>query len=64
MRLAPGQPLVFTASGVFESAPVVENVEVATAAEGNGEHSDSDVSSRPDRKRKASGKPQGGRIKR
>ena len=28
-RLVPGQPLVFTAPGVFELAPVVENVEVA-----------------------------------
>jgi len=54
---------VFTAQGVFESAPVVENAEVAAATGGNGGHSDSDVNSRPDRKQKASGKPQGGRIK-
>ena len=39
-KLAPGQPLVFTASGVFESAPVVENVEVATAAGGGGDDED------------------------
>ena len=62
-KRAPGQPLVFTALGVFESAPVVENVEVAAATGGDGGHSDGDVSSRPDRKRKASGKPRGGRIR-
>ena len=28
----PGQPLMFTASGEFESAPAVENMEVAAAA--------------------------------
>ena len=28
---APGQPMIFTAPGRFESAPVVENVEVAAA---------------------------------
>ena len=28
---APGQPLVFTAPGRFESAPVVENMVVAVA---------------------------------
>jgi len=45
--------MIFTASGRFESAPVVENVEVATAmGGGDGGHSDGDVSSRPDRKRK------------
>ena len=49
-RLAPGQPLVFTAQGVFKSAPVVENAEVAAATGGKGGHSDSDVNSRPDRK--------------
>ena len=53
----------FTAPGVFESAPVVENVEVAAAAGGNGEHSNSDVSRRPDCKQKASGMLSGGRIK-
>ena len=45
---APGQPLVLTAPGRFESVPVVENVEVAAATGGNGEHSNSDVGSRPD----------------
>ena len=39
-KLAPGQPLVFTALGVFESAPVVENVEVAAAAGGGGDDED------------------------
>ena len=33
---APGQPLVFKTPGRFESAPVVENVEVAAAAGGGG----------------------------
>ncbi len=32
----PGQPMIFTAPGRFESAPVVENVEVAAAAGGAG----------------------------
>ena len=67
-RLAPGQPLVFTALGVFESAPVVENVEVATAAGGGGgddkdnnddDDDDGNVSSLADRKRKAMGGPGG-----
>ena len=60
---APGQPLVLTAPGRFKSVPVVENVEVAAATGDNGEHSNSDVGSRPDRKQKASGKPRGGCIK-
>jgi hypothetical protein len=60
---APGQPMIFTAPGRFELTPVVENVEVAAATGGNRGHSDGDVSSRPDRKRKVSGKPRGGRIK-
>ena len=58
--------MIFTASGRFESAkvvPVVENVEVAVATGGDGGHSDGDVSSRPDRKRKASRKSRGKRIK-
>ncbi len=59
----PGQPMIFTAPGRFESAPVVENVEVAAATGGDGVYSDSDVSSRLDRKRKTSGKPRGGRIR-
>ncbi len=29
---APGQPLMFTASGKFKSAPAVKNMEVAEAA--------------------------------
>jgi hypothetical protein len=44
---APGQPLVFTAPGRFESAPVgYFNVEVAAAAGGNGGDSDGDMSIR------------------
>ena len=39
---APGQPLVVTAPGVFKSAPVVENVEVAAAAGGGGDDNDDD----------------------
>ena len=45
--------MIFTAPGRFESAlvgPVVENVEVAAAAGGDGGHSDGDVSSCSDRK--------------
>ena len=50
---APGQPMVFTASGRFESAPVVINcMEVAAAAGGGGGQSDNNVSSRADRKRR------------
>ena len=60
---APGQPMIFTAPGRFESAPVVENVEVAAATGGDGGHSDGDVSSHPDSKRKASRKSRGKRIK-
>ena len=42
-RLAPGQPLVFTAPGVFESAPAgYFNVEVAAAARGGGGDDDDD----------------------
>ena len=59
----PGQPMMFTAPGRFESAPVVENMEVAAATGGGGGHSGGDVSSHPDCKRKAPGKPSGGRIK-
>ena len=59
----PGQPMIFMTLGRFESAPVVENVEVATAMGGNGGHSDGDVSSHPDRKQKASGKARGRRIR-
>jgi len=55
--------MVFTAQGRFESAPVVENMEVAAATGGGGGHSDGDVSSCPDRKQKVLGKPSGGRIK-
>ena len=50
---APGQPMVFTAPGRFESAPVVENIDVAPATGGGGGHSNSDVSSHTDRKQKA-----------
>ncbi len=60
---APGQPMVFTAPGKFESVPVVENMEVAAATGGGGGHSNGDVSSRPDRKQKALGKLSGGCIK-
>jgi len=60
---APGQPMVFTAPGRFKSAPVVENMVVAMATGGGGGHSNGDVSSCPDRKRKAPGKPLGGCIK-
>ena len=60
---APGQPMVFTAPGRFELAPVVENMEVAAATGGGGGHSDGDVSSHPDHKQKAPGKPLGGRIR-
>ncbi len=68
----PGLPIIFTASGRFESAPVVENVEVAAAAGGGGDDDDNDddnddddddddgnVSSLTDRKRKAMGGPGG-----
>jgi len=55
----PGQPLVVTAPGVLESAPVVENVEVVSAAGSGGGHSDSDVSSRADCKQMAMGGPSG-----
>ena len=52
---APGQPLMFTASGKFESAPAVENMEIAAAAGSGGGHSNDGLSSRADRKRKAPG---------
>ena len=38
----PGQPMVFTASGRFESAPVVEDMEVTTAAGGGDDDDDDD----------------------
>jgi hypothetical protein len=60
---APGQPMVFMAPRTFESAPVVENMEVAAATGGGGGHSGGNVSSRTDRKRKAPGKPSGGCIR-
>jgi hypothetical protein len=42
----PGQPMIFTAPGRFELAPVVENVEVAAAVGGaGGGDSDDDWSS-------------------
>jgi hypothetical protein len=42
-RLVPGQPLVYTAPGVFESAPAVFfNGEVAAAAAGGGGGDDDD----------------------
>ena len=49
-KRAPGQPLILTALGRFESAPVVENMEVAASTGGGGGHRDDDVSGRPDRK--------------
>ena len=49
-KRAPGQPLILTALGRFESAPVVEIMEVAVAAGGGGGHRDDDVSSRKDHK--------------
>jgi hypothetical protein len=45
-KRAPGQPLVFTAPGKYESAPVVKNMEVAVAAGGGGGDGDDDSSSR------------------
>ena len=54
-KKAPGQPLILTALGRFELAPVVENVEVAAAAGGGGGQRDDDVSGRADRKQKAPG---------
>ena len=58
-KRAPGQPLILTALGRFESAPVVENMEVATSTGGKGGHRDNDVSGRADRKQKA---PDGGQC--
>ena len=52
---APVQPLMLTALGRFESALLVENMEVAAAAGGGGGHGNDDVRSRTDRKRKALG---------
>ena len=49
-KRAPGQPLILTALGRFESAPVVENMDVAASTGGGGGHRDDDVSGRPDRK--------------
>ena len=54
---APGQPMVFTASGRFESAPVVEDMEVAVAAGGDDGDDDDDDDGREDRKRKATDGP-------
>ena len=54
-KRAHGQPLILTALGRFQSAPVVENMEVAAAAGGGGGHRDNGVSSRTDRKQKAPG---------
>ncbi len=54
-KKAPGQPLILTALGRFESTPVVENVEVAAAAGDRGGQRDDDVSGRSDRKQKAPG---------
>ena len=54
-KKAPGQPLILTALGRFESTPVVKNVEVAAAAGGRGGQRDDDVSGHADRKRKAPG---------
>ena len=52
-KRAPGQPLVFTAPGKFESAPVEENMEVAVAAGvAGGGHSDDDLIRLVDRKRR------------
>jgi hypothetical protein len=48
-KRAPGQPLILTALGRFESAPVVENMEVAVAGGGRGGHRDDGVSSCTDR---------------
>ena len=55
--------MVFTAPGRFESALVVENMEVAAARGGSEGQSDGDGSSRPDHKQKAPGKLSGGCIK-
>ena len=54
-KRAPGQSLILTALGRFESAPVVENVEIAAAAGGGGGQRDDDVRGCADRKQKASG---------
>ncbi len=58
-KRVPGQPLILTALGRFESAPVVENMEVAASAGGGGGQKDDDVSSHADRTRKA---PDGGQC--
>ena len=39
---APGPPLVYTESGIFKSALVAENAEVAAAARGGGGDDDDD----------------------
>ena len=54
-KRAPGQPLVFTAPGKFESAPVKENMEVAAAAGSGRGHSNDGLSSRANCKQKPSG---------
>ena len=54
-KRAPVQPLILTVLGRFESALVVENVEVAAAVGGGGGQRDDDVSGRADRERKAPG---------
>ncbi len=57
-KKAPGQPLVVTALGIFESAPVVENMEVAAAAVSGGGDSNDGLSGHADHKQK----PLGGGI--
>jgi hypothetical protein len=46
---------MFTAPGKFESAPAVENMEVAAAAGSGGGDSNDGLSSHADRKQKPSG---------
>jgi hypothetical protein len=54
-KKATGQTLVFTASGKFESAPVVEDMEVAAAAVSGGGDSNDGLSGHADHKQKPSG---------
>jgi len=62
-RLAPGQPLVFTAPGVFESAPAgYFNVEVAAAARGGGGDDDDDDDDDDNDNDDGNQKPPGGGI--
>jgi len=70
-RLAPGQPLVFTAPGVFESAPAgYFEVEVAAAAVGgrggddvnDGDDDDDDNDDDDDDNNDGKQKPSGGGI--